>query len=213
MRFNPETNFKPHLKGILLESIPGIEFAKRGPKSEMVFSTIIKEALMTKFYQDSEPGEDMKSLYKASQIIRKEISGLEEWSFTGSFDDFTTPMKLQQLMKWIISGPHTVLNINRELQIEKSSRNLAQHIVSSFRSRRQVAYETKTDGKFQKSKRTPLTVGLGLTTYQTNRSRSDVETVNGLQLAVTCDDVERTTTRTAIAIWKKIHEVFTFLLL
>ena len=33
--------------------------------------------------------------------------------------------------------------------------------------------------------RAPLTVGLGLITYQTNRSRSDM---NGLQLAVTYDD-------------------------
>ena len=109
-------------------------------------------------------------------------------------------------MRWIISGTHTVLNVNRELQIEKSSRNLAQHIVSSFRSRRQVAYETKTVRIFQESKKTPLTVGLGLTTYQTNRSRSDVETLNDLQLAVTYEDILKTTTRTAIAIMEDMKE-------
>jgi len=111
--FNPDTNFKPHIKGILLESIPDIEFVNQGPKPEIVFSTKTKEVLMAKFYEDSELGEDMESLYKASQIIRKEISRLEDWNFTGFFDDFTTLVKLQQLMRWIISTLHTVLNVNR----------------------------------------------------------------------------------------------------
>jgi len=33
---------------------------------------------MAKFYEDSELDEDMEFLYKASQIIRKEISRLED---------------------------------------------------------------------------------------------------------------------------------------
>ena len=69
-----------------------------------------------------------------------------------------------------------------------------------------MAYETKTVSKFQKSKKTPLTLGLGLTTYQTNRSRSDVETLNDLQLAVTYEDILKTTTRTAIAIMEDMKE-------
>ena len=41
--FDPDTNFKLHIKGILLESIPDIEFAKWGPKPEIVFLSKTKE--------------------------------------------------------------------------------------------------------------------------------------------------------------------------
>ena len=93
---------------------------------------------------------------------------------------------VQQFLKWVISGPRTNINVTRQTEIEKSSRNLAQHIVTSFRSRRQVTYKAKADGEFQKAKTTPLSVGFALTSYQANRSRSDVETLNNLQVAVTC---------------------------
>ena len=53
-------------------------------------------------------------------------------------------------------------NVTRQTEIEKSSRNLAQHIVSSFRSKRLVTYKAKANGKFQKAK----TVGLAVTLYQ-----------------------------------------------
>ena len=110
----------------------------------------------------------------------------DDWHVTGSFVDFNTPMKLQQFLKWVISGPRTNVNLTRQSEIEKFSRNLAQHIVSSFRSKRQVTYKAKADGEFQKAKTTPLSVGLALTSYQVNRSRSDVETLNNPQVAVTC---------------------------
>ena len=110
----------------------------------------------------------------------------DDWHFTATFVDFNTPMKLQQFLKWVIRGPRTNVNVTRQTEIEKSSRNLAQHIVSSFRSSRQVTYKAEADGEFQKAKSTRLSVGLALTSYQANRSRSDVETLNNLQVAVTC---------------------------
>lgn len=50
-----------------------------------------------------------------------------------------------------------------------------------------MTYKAKADGKFHKAKTTPLSVGLVLTSYQVNRSRSDVEALNNLQVAVTYD--------------------------
>jgi len=201
---HPKTSYKKHIKNILLEKVPGIDFAKRGPKPEKNFSTLTKEKLMTQMHENV-GGDEMETVFKASQIIRREITEMDDWHFTGSFLDFNTPMKLQQFLKWVISGPHTNLNVTREIEIEKSSRNLAQHIISSFRSKRQVKYKAKADGKFQKAKTTPLSVGLALTSYQANRSTSDVETLNNLQVAVTYDEVERTTTRMAAAIVDDIN--------
>ena len=44
---------------------------------------------------------------------------------------------------------------------------------------------------FKKAKTTPLSAGLALTRYQANRSRSDVQTLNNLQVAVTYDEVDQ----------------------
>ena len=115
----------------------------------------------------------------------------KDWQFTGTFDDFETPMKLQQLMKWVIAGPRTQLVVKREEEVEKCSRNLAQHVVSLFRTKRQLTYEPKANHMFQKNKVTPLTVGMTLTSYQANRARSEVDTLNDMQLAISYDEVQR----------------------
>ena len=204
--FNPERVYKKHIKNLLLESLPDVEFAKRGPKPEIVFSTKTKEKFMAQCHDAADINDEVELLYKASQIIRKEISEMDDWKFKGTFNDFTTPVKIHQFFKWIICGPLTDLNATRESQTEKSSRNLAQYLISSFRSRRQVTYESKKNSNFQKRKKTPLSVGLALTSYQANRSRSDVEMLSNMHLAVNYEDVQRTTTQMAVAVMKDMKE-------
>ena len=124
---------------------------------------------------------------------------MKDWQFTGTFSDFETPRKLNQLMTWIISGAYNNLNEKRDTALEKSSRNLTQHIISSYRTRRQLIYQSKADSKFQKQKRTQLSVGLSLTSYHSNRSKSDIQTLNSIDLATPYNDVQRTTSRIALA--------------
>lgn len=88
MTTQPKTSYKKHIKNILLEKVPGIDFAKRGPKPEIIFSTVTKEKLMAQMYENV--------VFKASQIFRREIEEMGDWHYTGSFVDFNTPMKLQQ---------------------------------------------------------------------------------------------------------------------
>ena len=52
---------------------------------------------------------------------------------------------------------------------------------------------------------TPLTVGMALTSYQANRARSEVDTLNDMHLSISYDEVERTTTRMAPAIMDNIN--------
>ena len=47
----------------------------------------------------TEVNKEMNILCKAAGTIRKEIENSMVWQFTGTFDDFETLMKLQQLMK------------------------------------------------------------------------------------------------------------------
>ena len=77
---------------------------------------------------------------------------MKDWQFTGTFSDFETPKKLNQLMTWAISGGYNNLNEKRDTALETSSRNLAQHIFSSYRTGRQLIYQSNADSIFQKQK-------------------------------------------------------------
>ena len=68
----------------------------------------------------------------------------------------------------------------REEEVEKCSRNLAQHVVSLFRTKPQLTYEPKANHTYQKNRVTPLTVGMALTSYQANRARFEVDTLNDM---------------------------------
>ena len=104
-------------------------------------------------YEKFDIEDKMDFLFKTSVIIRKEIDNMKDWQFTGTFSNFETPRKLNQLMTWIISGAYNNLNEKRDTALEKSSRNLAQHIISSYRTRRQLICQSKADSKFQKQKK------------------------------------------------------------
>ena len=194
------SSYKQYLKSLLLEKIPGIDYIRRGPKPEVVFSKKVKDKIMSYEYEVSDVDEEMEILSRASKIIRRELESIKDWQYVGSFDDFETPKKLLQLVRWIISGLHTCLNVTREEEADKISRNLTQHIVSSYRSNRQISYRSKDCGGFQKDKHTPFTVGLALASYQANRSRSEVEMLRDMKVAVPYDEVERITTRMALAV-------------
>ena len=47
---------------------------------------------------------------------------------------------------------------------------------------------------------------MALTSYQANRARSEVDTLNDMQLAISYDEVQRTTTRMALAIMDDIKD-------
>lgn len=139
------TNVKQPLKNLLLQEIPELEFDKRGPKPEVLCSKTSKDKLIAQKYEEADTAYEMEILFKASTIVRREIEDMEDWQFTGSFTDFETPQRLFQLMKWITCGPSANLNVTREIEVEKPNRILAQHIISSYKTKRQVTYEPKTE--------------------------------------------------------------------
>lgn len=113
---HPKTSYKKHIKNILLEKVPGIDFAKRGAKPEIIFSTVTKEKLMTQKHENAGVGDGIETVLKAFQIICREITEMDDWYCIGLFVDFNTPMKLQQFLKWVVSGPYTNINVTREIK-------------------------------------------------------------------------------------------------
>ena len=57
--------------------------------------------------------DEMKT-FEASKVIRKNILKLNQWKFTGSFQDFQRAKKLQTFLKWTKLGPKLNLNLNSE---------------------------------------------------------------------------------------------------
>ena len=111
----PGRNYKPDVKNILLENITDINVVQRGgPKPEIALSQRTKDKDLKEYCDEAEVNKEMNILCKAAAINRKEIENTKIWQFTGTFDDFETPMKLQQLMKWVITEPRTQLVVKRE---------------------------------------------------------------------------------------------------
>ena len=98
VKFDSKANYKPHIKNVLLENTPEIEFLKRGPKPEIVFTKATKERMLAQCYDKFDIEDEMDFLFKTSVIIRKEIDSMKDWQFTGTVSDFETPRKLNQLM-------------------------------------------------------------------------------------------------------------------
>lgn len=58
---------------------------------------------------------------------------------------------------------------------------------------------------FQRDKHTPFTFRLTLTSYQTNRSYSEVEMLRDMKASVSYDEVERMATRMALAMMDDVN--------
>ena len=78
-----ETQYKHHI----FEKIPGIDFAKQGPKPQVIFSEVTKTKYMAQVYEGTKFGDEFNILFNASQIIRREITETKDWNFTGLFED------------------------------------------------------------------------------------------------------------------------------
>lgn len=92
-----------------------IDFAKRGPKPEIIFTTVTIEKVMTQISYENVGADEIETVFKASQIFHMEIEDMGVWHYSRSFVDFKTPMKPQQFFKWVISAPQTDLNVDDEL--------------------------------------------------------------------------------------------------
>ena len=53
--------------------------------------------------------------------------------------DYDVPQKLYTFIKWVIEGPHSTSQTDRnEAVIHKRASNLSQHIVTAFKTDRQI---------------------------------------------------------------------------
>ena len=134
----------PHLKSCLQEN--------RRRSAVLYFPQACEEGMLhsaMKIFGDDE--ENMKTLYKAAQVLRKTIenffksakdtNGIE---VTSSIQD--VPPELYTMMRWIMMGPTENLETEKRTKIvERSALTLSQNIIFGFKSNRQVLFKPKEE--------------------------------------------------------------------
>ena len=201
-------HYKIHLKQLILDNIPDVHFNKPLDKTkpEQILSTRSKESLMARALNTEDMKEDLRVLLKAAKILRKDIAGASSWKFQGTFADYKPPTLLNIFCKHVIQGTGENKTLNREESANQTASVLAQHFVGAYKSDRQVSYQPKSpDGGFRHRTETPLSVGLALDVHKNTRSKSLVEKLSHLGLAVSYDKVMEIETGIANAVLKQME--------
>ena len=124
---------------------------------------------------------DMKSLWKISKQIRKEILA-ERWEFHGDFESYKPPHLLFTFLKWVLIGRHNS-DDGRTKQIESIIEVTTEVVSQNMKSDRQTQYYQQNLQSFLYNKiETPLNIGLGLYMYHVFRSKKLVNLLFGLNL-------------------------------
>ena len=72
---------------------------------------------------------DMRTVFDAAKVIRKAILKKDKWAFNGSLDGDTIPDVLNSIIRWILAGPKTSLELSlheHDETLGKTSQHTAQ---------------------------------------------------------------------------------------
>ena len=134
--------------------------------------------------------ENINYMLHVAKIIRKELTEHTHWKFKRTFQTFTLPLLLNKLEQWIlIDSRQNIQNISRRDSAENVTSIVTQMIYQSFKTRRQVNYEPKTETSrvMTSNIETPLNVGLGLYVHQKAHSKNLCNFLPDLNLSVNYD--------------------------
>lgn len=205
-----EDNYKRHVKTLLKEHIADIEFvkAKRPNEPDKICSKSTLGVCIDIAEKAKDDTSDLKILMKSASIIRKEIAASAAWTFQGSFADYAVPQRLYTFIKWIIEGPHSTVQTDRKQAVlQKSASNISQHIVSAFKSDRQIKYVSPiADDKFKLSSETAFSLGVSLLLHQQTRKKSLVDIASRLGIGERYSRVLRLEAQLAHAVTKRLNE-------
>ena len=169
-------NYKIYLNKLIQSNIFNAKFIKnKNPsKPEHICST---DTNVEAFDRAMKKPENINDILHVVKIIRKELTEHTRWKFKGTFQTFTLPPLVNKLVQWILIGPReNIQKMSRRDSAENVTPIVTQMIYQSFKTRRQVNYEPKTNTSrvMTSNIETPLNVGLGLYLHQKTRSKISV---------------------------------------
>lgn len=164
------SRYKQYLKDLILANMPDVKFNRplQKNKPEQVMSTKTSETAIA-FGVEEDSEDDLKILFRAAHILRREVSKSVKWKFEGSFDNYSPPKLLEVFCKLFVVGSRTILSERKVAAIDTNISILAQYMNQTCKSDRQVFYGgTATDPNktFYSIIETPLSVGLAIDIYK-----------------------------------------------
>ena len=191
VEINETANYRKHLKKLIIEQIPNVQFIKslcKNKPENLVLPTVVSKAMdLRSLLLENE--DTIGMLKNVANILRGEIMQHRNWSFNGTFEDFQNPPLLQFFLTHLLFG-HQVLKVSgiRNEEVDKTVDIACQFLVQNTRSDRQVKHQSKKNCGFQQTVQTPLSIGLPLAIHSRVR---DKNLVNNLSEVYIGSDYQR----------------------
>ena len=189
---NLSTNYKKHLKSLILENVEGAVFVKpqNRNKPEQIIADSTQSEVISQLVDEGPTEGDLKIMWNVAKEIRKDILK-RGWKFEGELHNFEASQLLQTFLKWVLVGPHKRNRPNHcTAQIESLMTVITQLVVQSVKTPKQANYQLSNENsKTYNTIETPLNVGLGLYVYHSTRSKKLVKFLSDLNLSITYDKV------------------------
>ena len=171
----PDSNHKKHLKKLLEQNVPGIEFIR--PFNMRHSHRVCLKSVVADIVESSIGAETTSMFDNITKVLRQEVLDCRKWKFAGEFDTWKNPKVLMFVLKQILFGPFfNQLTGKRKEDAEKCIDVMCQIMCQNAKTDRQVKY--KTEHVFKQTVQTPLSVGVPLTAHARLR---DFNMVKNLQ--------------------------------
>lgn len=171
------------------ENIPDVQFSRPDQrKPEMVCSTATKNSAVAMASQRGNSSKEIQCVFESANIVRRHLLNYQKegWTFDGSLlptedDQGTVPNILVNLLRWIMEGPQTELDLEaiRSDILKKTVHTIAQSIMYEMKTHRQLHHEPKDPSSgFRHSvtkheNATVLAIGLKVHTYTRSKQLVD----------------------------------------
>ena len=137
-------NYKKHLKNLISERLPNVQFIKSVRKNEpesIVQPTAVSKAMEIRAsLLDNE--DKISQLQSTANMLRNEMMEYRNWSFNGNFEDFKNPPLLQFFLTYLLFGRHVHrVSETRNVEVDKIVDLSCQLLIQNSRTDRQVKHK------------------------------------------------------------------------
>lgn len=178
-------NYKKHLKNLITERLPYVQFVKSVRKNEpesIVLPTAVSKAMEIRSSM-LDNDDKISQLRSTANMLRNEMMGHRDWSFNGSFEDFKNPPLLQFFLTHLLFGRHVhKVSEMRNEEVDKMVDVSCQFMIQNSRTDRQVKHQPKKDDVFLQTLQTPLSIGLPLAIHSRVRDRNLVNNLSDVYI-------------------------------
>ena len=136
---------RQELRDKITQNIEIAEFTRPSDRSQptLIHSKSAQEAALNDAANKNGIGE-VYIIFQCAQLVCRAIEQANKWTFRGSLTASNVPSELDILLRWIVQE-HTVPQTEaRADMIHRNCNNLAQQVMQTYKSKKQVAYKPKS---------------------------------------------------------------------